>query len=430
MNSRQLEVEVSSLGSGGDGIVNTSDSRIYVPYSAPGDHLRVRLPEKRSDTMRAEIEERLRDSPFRREPICSHFSVCGGCAVQHVTDLSYLAWKRSLVEEALSHRGIDPAVVAEVAPGGLGSRRRTRLHARLTARGAILGYLSARSHRIVPVDECPVLEPAIVELFAPLQVLLTGFLSRGQQAEIAITKCDTGFDIAIAMGKSLQLAQSQKLVSFAENNNLARLSWQSLQRGKVGELEIIIRRIPPTISYSGIKVEIPSDAFVQATAEGETILCDAVLASIAGYRRVLDLFAGCGAFSLPIAAAGQHVMAVDSVLGQIEALEKAARQATLGEFVRTEVRDLNRRPFMESELSRFDAVILDPPRAGALVQAKMMATSSVPTVVYVSCNPASFARDARILIDGGYELQSVKPVDQFLFSAHIELIAVLKRIAL
>ena len=427
MNDRQLEVEVSSLGSGGDGIVSTSDGRIYVPYSAPGDHLRVRLPEKRSDTMRAEIVERLQDGPSRREPICPHFSVCGGCAVQHITTSSYLTWKRTLVTEALSHRGIDVGVVAEVVPGGLGSRRRTRLHARLTARGALLGYSSARSHRVVPVDECPVLEPAIVELFTPLQVLLTGLLSRGQEAEIGITICDTGLDVTIAMGKSQQLAQRQKLVSFAEENNLVRLCWQPLQRGKAGELETIIRRMPPTISYSDIKVEIPPDAFVQATKEGEAILCEAVLTSIAGSRNVLDLFAGCGAFSLPVAAAGLHVMAVDSVADQITALESAARRVGLGEFVRTEVRNLNRRPIMEAELGRFNAVILDPPRAGALVQAKLLANSLVPTVVYVSCNPASFARDARILIDGGYELQSVKPVDQFLFSAHIELVAVFKR---
>jgi len=430
MNNRQLEVEVSSLGSGGDGVVNTSDGRIYVPYSAPGDHLRVRLPEKHSDTMRAEIVERLQDSPSRKEPVCSHFLVCGGCAVQHITVSSYLIWKRSLVEDALSHRGIDAAVVAEVLTGGLRSRRRTRLHARLTARGALLGYLSAGSHRIVPVDECPVLEPSIVELFAPLQMLLTAFLSRGQEAEISITMCDTGLDVAIAMGKSLQLVQRQKLVAFAEGNNLARLSWQPLQRGKAGELETIIRRMSPTISYAGIKVEIPSGAFVQATAEGESVLRDAILMSIDGSRRVLDLFAGCGAFALPVAASGLHVMAVDSVADQILALESAARRVALGEFVRTEVRDLNRRPFMEAELGRFNAVILDPPRAGALVQIKLLATAPVPTVVYVSCNPASFARDARILIDGGFELKSVKPVDQFVFSAHIELVAVFKRIML
>jgi 23S rRNA (uracil1939-C5)-methyltransferase len=427
MNSRYLEVEVNSLGSGGDGVAETGEGRIFIPYSAPGDHLRVRLSEKPSSTMRAEIVERLKDAPSRREPVCSHFSVCGGCAVQHVSEESYRAWKYSLVGDALAHRGIDPAMVRQVVPGRVGLRRRTRLHARLTARGAVLGYLTVRSHRIVPVSECPVLVPAIVDFFEPLRALLTKSLSRGQEAEIAVTLCGTGLDVSIAMGKSLQLAEREKLVSFADANNLARLSWQPLQRGKVGELETVIRRLPPTIAYAGINVEIPPDAFVQATAEGEAALRDAVLASTAGSRRVADLYAGCGAFSLPVATAGIHVTAIDSAADQIASLENAARHAMLGEFVRTETRDLNRRPLMPEELKVFDSVILDPPRAGAMVQAKLVADSAVPTVVYVSCNPASFARDARILIDGGYDLRVVTPVDQFLFSPHIELVAIFRR---
>jgi 23S rRNA (uracil1939-C5)-methyltransferase len=426
MTGRYLEVAVESLGSGGDGVAETREGRLFIPYAAPGDTLRVRLPEKPSGAPRAEIVERLADGPERQEPLCPHFTKCGGCAVQHVTDASYLTWKRALVGEALSHRGIDPAVVGNMVPGGIGRRRRARLRAKLTARGAVLGYLTARSHRIVAVTECPVLVPAMVEFFEPLRALLTNILSRGQEAEIAITLCGTGLDVAIAMGKSLQLAGREKLVAFADTHDLARLSWQSLQRGKVGEPETIIRRRAPTIAYAGIDVEIPPDAFVQPTEEGEAVLRDAVLAAIAGSSRVVDLYAGCGAFSLPAAAAGIHVLAVDSAPDQVAALDAAARQARLGEFVTTERRDLNRRPIMAPDLAAFDAVILDPPRAGAMVQAKLLAAASVPTLVYVSCNPASFARDARILIDGGYALQSVTPVDQFLFSPHLELVAVFR----
>lgn len=427
MSSRELDVAVKFLGSRGDGVAETVEGRIFIPYAAPGDRLRVRLPEKPSGSLRAEIIAQLTPGPDRQEPPCSHFSVCGGCAVQHVNNTSYQSWKLSLVRDALSHRGIDPAVVENVAPGRLGRRRRTRLHARLTAQGAILGYLGARSHRIVPVSECPVLAPAIVDLFEPLRALLTEFLGRGEEAEIAVTKCGTGLDVTLATGKSLQLAEREKLVFFANENNLARLSWQPLQGGRPGGLETVVRRLPPTIDYAGIDVEIPPDAFVQPTAEGETVLRQVILEAIAGSGRVADLYAGCGAFSLPAAAAGIHIVAVDSSADQIAALEGAARRAMLGEYVRTDVRDLNRRPLAGSDLMAFDAIVLDPPRAGALSQVKLLAASPVPTVVYVSCNPASFARDARIMIDGGYALQSVAPVDQFLFSPHVELVATFRR---
>lgn len=424
---------MSSLGSAGDGIAETgpgnSYGRLFIPYAAPGDTLRVRLPEKHSGPLRAEIVERLTDGPGRQIPACSHFTKCGGCAVQHIGAPSYLAWKHSLVADALSHRGIDPAVVENIVPGGIGRRRRTRLHARSTERGVVLGYLAARSHRIVAVSECPVLVPAIVAVFDKLRALLTDLLSRGQEAECAVTYCDTGLDFTIAMGKSLQLADRETLVAFADAHDLARLSWQPLQRGKKGELETIIRRLPPTIAYAGIDVEIPPDAFVQPTAAGETVLREAVLATIAGSSRVADLYAGCGAFSLPVAAAGAHVLAIDSAPDQLAALAAAARHAMLGEYVGTETRDLTRRPLMQAELELFDSVVLDPPRAGAMIQAKFLAASSVPTLAYVSCNPASFARDARILIDGGYALQSVTPVDQFLFSPHVELVAVFRKTA-
>jgi 23S rRNA (uracil1939-C5)-methyltransferase len=426
MTRRVLEVEGSALGSGGDGVAQTGEGRVFIPYAAPGDTLRVRLPEKPSSPLRAENVEHLTDGPDRQEPLCAHFTTCGGCAVQHVTESAYLAWKQSLVGEALSQRGIDPAVVAPMVPGGIGRRRRTRLHARSTERGVVLGYLGARSHRIVAVSECPVLVSSMVAFLEPLRTLLADLLNRGQEAEIAITQCGTGLDVTLAMGRSLQLAEREKLVSFADAHDLARLSWQPLQRGKPGALETVIRRRPPTIAYDGIHVEIPPDGFVQPTAEGETVLREAVLAAVAGSGRVVDLYAGCGAFSLPAAAAGVHVRAVDSAPDQIAALESAARQARLGEFVTTDIRDLNRRPLMGSELAAFDAVILDPPRAGAMAQAGSLAASSVPSVIYVSCNPASFARDARIMIDGGYELQSVTPVDQFLFSPHLELVAIFR----
>ena len=427
MADRYLEVEVRALGSGGDGVADSPDGRIFIPYAAPGDLLRVRLPQKPSGPPRADIVERLKDGPDREDPVCPHFTDCGGCAVQHVAGPVYGAWKHSLVGDALEHRGIDRAVVTDVIPGGVGRRRRARFHARSTARGAVLGYLAARSHRIVPISECPVLAPPIVHFLEPLRTMLTGFLSRGQEAEVSATLCESGLDIAIAAGKSLSLQQREILIGFADENDLVRLSWQSWLRGKAGPMETVVRRHAPTVAYAGIAVEIPPDAFIQPTAEGEGALRATVLEAVSGRGRVADLYSGCGAFSLPAAATGIHVLAADSEPDQISSLEGAARKAMLGEYVTAQIRDLNRRPLMAAELADFDAVILDPPRAGAQPQAASLAESSVPLIVYVSCNPSSFARDARILIDGGYRLRSVKPVDQFLYSPHIELVAVLGR---
>lgn len=427
MNDRSLDVAVSALGRQGDGIAGTEDGRLFIPYAAPGDVLRVQLPHKRAKTMRVDIVEVLTAGPDRQDPVCAHFSHCGGCAVQHVRASAYTGWKRSLVCDALARRGIDASVVQDVVPGDVGRRRRTRLHARLTATGIILGYLSARSHHIVAVTECPVLVPEIVAILDPLRLLLARSMTHGQEAVVSVTRCKNGLDMTLALGESLTLEDRERIVSFANKNDLARLSWCSLVRGKSGETETVIRRSPSTINYAGIDVEIPPDAFVQPTAEGETVLRHAVLSTVSGATRVVDLFAGCGSFSLPIAASGSHVLAVDSCANQLTALDLGARRANLGEFVRTQVRDLNRQPLMDPDLADYEAVILDPPRAGAMIQAKILADSPVAAIVYVSCNPASFARDARALIDGGYDLQTLLPVDQFLFSSHIELVATFRK---
>ena len=426
MNDRPADVVVTALGAQGDGIAESESGRLFIPYAAPGDALQVRLPSKRSKQMRAHIAKILTGGPDRQEPICAHFSECGGCAVQHIRASAYSEWKRFLVCDSLAHRGINPSVVQDLVPGKIGRRRRTRLRARLTAKGVILGYLAARSHRIVAVSECPVLVPEIVAILDPLRVLLTDSLNRGQEAVISITRCKSGLDMTVAMGRSLTLEDRERLVAFADNNDLARLCWQSLERGGTGERETIIRRWPPEIDYAGILIEIPPDAFIQPTSEGESVLRDTVLSTVAGSARVADLFAGCGSFSLPVANSGSHVLAIDSSGEQIAALVSGARRVDLGAFVEAEVRDLNRRPLMVADLASYDAVILDPPRAGAQAQVQQLAESSIATIVYVSCNPGSFARDSRILIDGGHSLQTVLPVDQFLFSPHTELVAIFR----
>ncbi len=428
MAERNITVDIAALGARGDGIAETPDGRVFVPFAAPGDRLRVKIFRER-DALRGEIVERLADGPDRAVPVCRHFSVCGGCVAQHVSDSAYRDWKRGILCEALAHRGIDDAVVGPLSPGAPGRRRRGRLRARRTAAGVILGFYEARSHRIVDLGECSVLAPEIVALFGPLRDLFAVLLGSGQTGEVAVTLGATGLDLTIAASGEPGLAAREALVDFAERCDAARLSWQVLKtgRGMTRGTETVVRRRPAQVRFGPVAVETPPDAFLQPTAEGEAVLRDGVLAALAGARRVADLYAGCGAFALPLAAAGMHVNAIDAAADHVAALAAGARQGGLGEFVTIEARDLERRPLTSDELTGLDGVVLDPPRGGAAAQVSQLASCAAPVIVYVSCNPASFARDARVLIDGGYALESIQPVDQFLYTPHLEMVGVFRK---
>jgi 23S rRNA (uracil1939-C5)-methyltransferase len=421
---RTVDVEIAAIGSRGDGVATTEKGMIYVPYSGPGDLVRVRLPAKKTGHTHAEIVEILRPGPDSQAPVCPHFTECGGCSVQHLAYPAYETWKRQLVCSALQHRGLDPSVVLPMVSGGQARRRRTRLSARKTSGGLLLGYRAPRSHLIVPVLNCAVLSPAIVESFDDIRDILQRILNSGEAAEVAVTLCASGLDLTIASPTYPDLAMREALVAFADAINLARLNWQLLGQGRLGDAETVVRRRAVELPVAGTSIEPPPDAFIQPTAEGERVLQDGVKAALAGASRVADLYAGCGSFALVLADSGSFVRAFDAETDHLEALVTAARRGGFGERVSHEVRDLHRRPLAGEDLLALDGVVLDPPRAGALSQVKELARTPVPIVAYVSCNPASFARDARILVDTGYRLESVLPVDQFLFTAHIELFGV------
>ena len=428
MADREITVEITALGARGDGIAETADGRVFVPFAAPGDRLRVRLVRDR-DMPRGDIIERLADGPDRAAPCCSHFTVCGGCVAQHLSNAAYRDWKRGIVRAALAHRGIDPAVVGPLSPGGPGRRRRARLRARRTVGGVVLGFYEARSHRIVDLAECPVTAARIVALFGPLRGLFAALLAAGEGAEAAATLCAAGLDLTIAAPGEPDLAMRERLAEFADVHDLARLNWQRLRtgRGVARDIQTVVRRRAAEVRFGPVAVEPPPDAFLQPTVEGEAVLRDGAMAALAGAGRIADLYAGCGAFALPLAAMGAHVAAFDSAADHIAALEAGARLGGLGEFVAAETRDLDRRPLTADTLASFDGVVLDPPRGGAAAQVRQLAEGAAPTIVYVSCNPASFARDARALIDGGYALESVLPVDQFLYTPHMELVGVFRK---
>lgn len=411
-------LRIAAIGARGDGVAETPDGPVYVPFTVPGDVVRVRVGRDRH----ARVVKRLEDGPARHEPACAHFGVCGGCALQHVDDAFYAGWKRDLVVQALRRRGLEAEVglLVRLPPG---ARRRVRLSARAMETVTVLGFRERRSHRLVEVSECPVAAPEIVHLFVPLRALLGDILPRRSDAEVTVTALAAGLDVLILARGEPGLAERERLGDFAQGEDLARLSWMT----SPAMAEPVAARRPVRAAFAGIAVDVPPASFLQPTEAGEESLRDEVVRALAGGRRVADLFAGCGAFGLPLAAAGSTLTAADSDEPALTALAAAARRAGFGGHVSVETRDLERRPLSSAEMAEFDCAVLDPPRAGAARQAAEFAASRVPAIAYVSCNPSTFARDARTLVDGGYGLERVTPVDQFLWSPHVELVGVFRR---
>ncbi|TYC52781.1 class I SAM-dependent RNA methyltransferase [Rhodobacterales bacterium] len=407
----EREIEITELGHRGDGIAATENGPVYVADALPGELVRAEIVDGRARN--ATI---IRISPDRVPPVCQHYARCGGCSVQHLAEAPYLAWKRTLVEKALAGRGID-VPVSDTLPATSGGRRRAVLTATRAGRMTLLGYHEKASHRLVDVLECPVLDPAIVAALPGLRELAAQALPKKGDLRVSVLLTTTGLDVGLEnadKGYERRIpALSQKTVEL----NLARLSVNG---------EVILEVRPPVLDMAGTALTAAPGGFAQATLEAEHVLSELVLQGAGKAKTVADLFSGVGTFAIRLARQA-NVHAVEGDAAAIAAFDKALRRASALKKVTHERRDLFRRPLMREELDAFDAVVFDPPRAGAQAQAEQLAASKVGTIVAVSCNPATLARDLRLLIDGGYTLQSVTPVDQFHYSPHIEVVAVLKR---
>ena len=423
----EIEVEIEEIGARGDGIAHLPDgTRVFVPYTVPGDRVVARVAAGDGEGVAARAVSWLAKGEARAEPPCRHFGTCGGCALQHMAPNFYADWKRQLVETALHRRGFDIVPVARIVTAEPATRRRADFAAVRRKTDVLLGFNARASHHVIDLAECPVMVPAIAALLVSLRALLLDLLKPGEKAGVDVTVTDSGLDVVFETAIALGAGGREKLATFAETHDLARLS---RRHPNARAAETVVERRPVRMSFGGVAVDLPAGAFLQATQAGEAALTASVLDAVGRAPRVADLYAGCGTFTFPLArraggAAAVH--AVDGVEPAIAALTRAAQRAGLGR-VSAAVRDLARRPLNPDELRRFDAVVFDPPRAGAREQADALAHSSVPIVVAVSCNPATFARDARILVDGGYGLDWVRPVDQFLWSPHVELVARFER---
>jgi 23S rRNA (uracil1939-C5)-methyltransferase len=406
---------ITRLGSRGDGVADTEVGSVYVPYALPGETTEVEPWPGHPDRRRlAKVDIA---SPDRITPICPHFGVCGGCALQHLATARYRDWKRALVVAALQRAGLDAPVDDLIDAHGEG-RRRAVFHARRSARDVLeVGFAALRAHHVVAIDRCPILAPALTGAIETAWDIAEVLASTRKPLDIQVTATDVGLDVDVRGSGPLTTPKTMALARVAERRNLARLTRHG---------EIVAQRTPPTLTVGPAQVVLPAGAFLQATSTGEAILAQRVVAYCESAATVADLFCGVGPFALRLAERAK-VTAVDNDEEAIAALRRAAAGTPGLKPVAIQLRDLSRRPLGQAELKRFDAVVFDPPRQGAEAQARELAASIVPTVVAVSCNPTTFARDARILVDGGYRLMQVVPVDQFLFSAHVEVVASFKK---
>jgi 23S rRNA (uracil1939-C5)-methyltransferase len=404
------EVRIDSIGRQGDGVASTSQGRVHVAYTLPGERVEIERDGERGTLLKI-VEQ----SADRIAPACRHFGECGACALEHWKAEPYLAWKRNLVIEALSREGVNAEVAATIPAYGKG-RIRAVFHSGRGAKKEAVGFAKRRSHEIVDLEACPVLAPELEAALPVARELTKILLAAGKPIDLHFTVAERGLDIDIRGPGKLAKPVESKIVSFAAEKKILRVS---LHGEPLAQLQV------PTHLVGTVRVNLPPAPFLQATDEGERVLADKVMQAVDGAKSAADLFCGIGTFALRLASSAK-VSAFDNHEPSIQALQLAAKAPGL-KPVAAAARDLFRWPLVTDELKKIDFVVLDPPRQGAEAQARELARSKVKKIAYVSCDADSFARDAKILTDGGYKLLEVTPVDQFQYSPHVELVGIFRR---
>ena len=408
-------LSVTALGHRGDGIADGPGGPLYIPCTLPGEVVEVEAWPGHPD--RRQLLNVERASAERIAPICPHFGTCGGCALQHWQSAPYRAWKRGLVVAALRQAGIEAAVDELIDAHGDG-RRRAVFHARRGTHDVLeVGFTALRAHRVIAIDRCPILAKSLDGALPAAWAIAQAMAPADKPLDIQVTATEAGLDVDVRGSGPLTAALTAALAQVAAQHRLARLTRHG---------ELIAQARAPGLRIGTATVALPPAAFLQATAEGEAVLARLVLQHCTGARTIADLFAGVGPFALRLAAQAR-IGAFDDDAGAVAALKRAAANTPGLKPIAAERRDLFKNPLVVAELRAFDAVVFDPPRQGAQAQSTELAASRVPLVVAVSCNPGTLARDLRILLDGGYRLTAVTPVDQFRYSPHVEVVARLER---
>jgi 23S rRNA (uracil1939-C5)-methyltransferase len=398
------QITITRLGHQGDGV---AEGPVFAPRTLPGEVVEGLIHQGRMDMPRI-----LHPAPERVKPACPHYRSCGGCALQHAHGDFVTEWKESVIRHALAAHGLEATFRApHISP--LRSRRRATFAGRRLKKGALVGFHARASDVVTAVPECQILHPDLIAALPLLEDLTQRTGARKGEMALALTQSLGGLDLAVTGGKPLDAPLLLELGQWAGQSGLARLAWEG---------EVVAQIRPPEQQMGRARVTPPPGAFLQATPQAEAAMCAALQEITQGARRVVDLFAGCGTFSLPLAEHAE-IHAVEGAADMLVALDKGWRQASGLKRITHEARDLFRRPLLPEELAQFDCAVIDPPRAGAEAQAQALATSRIPRIGAISCNPVTFARDAKLLVAGGYRLEWVQVIDQFRFSPHVELAA-------
>ncbi|MGR9244820.1 class I SAM-dependent RNA methyltransferase [Rhizobium leguminosarum] len=411
-------VTIEKLGTQGDGIASSAGGPVYVPFSLPGEKVAIARVKSQGTIMSITTP-----SPDRQEPPCRHFGpdgvngTCGGCTLQHMADAPYRAFKRQLVIDALRSKGLTPEV-GEIVPARPGERRRVVFAARKTEKDMLVGFNQAESHHIVAIEECPISSAGIIARLPAIRAIAASLATSAEPFRVAVLETLSGLDISVDDVKKLSDPQRRKAIETALGlRGIARVSLNG---------EILVEPSKPMVEFGGVQVSPPPGGFTQATKPAEEAMAELVIAHAGKAKRIADLFAGSGTFSLRLARIGR-VHAVEAEAKALAALDHAARNTQGLKPVSVEKRDLFRRPLMTQEFKPYDAVVFDPPRAGAEFQCQELARSAVKKIVAVSCNPLTLARDLAILVEGGYRITGVTPIDQFLWTSHVEVVATLEK---
>lgn len=415
------KVTIDEIGGRGDGLAELNGNVIYIPYTAPGDVIDAKI-----NGSKGRLRHIHHKSNHRIEALCPHYTKCGGCSLQHIELDYYSEWKGGLIRTALENQGLKDIDIAPMIISPLGSRRRTTFQAIGRGDGQIVfGYAEKGSHNLIDIFDCPILMQEIKALITPTKKLISGLLKKKEKMSVSITMGDNGIDLILKGKGDIDLNLRMDLAEFAEKNDLARISWFD-SSPKNNRYELLAERRKPFVTFEGNKVFFPEGSFLQATKQGQDALIRAMLDGITGAHKVVDLFSGCGTFSIA-AAKFANVHAVENNKEMLTALKVSSNQMSDIKQVSTELRDLFLRPLLPHELNNYDVAIIDPPRAGAKHQMAEILQSDLKKLVMISCNPITFSRDVESLTQAGFKMGTVTPVDQFLFSPHLEIISVFEK---
>ncbi len=426
---RDIEGVIERMGGQGHGVLDKDGERFYVPFTVPGDRIAAKVGEKRGDGFAASLSVLEAAGPDRVDAPCRHFQACGGCALQHWKDAAYRSWKRDKLAAALARRDIHDVTIGELVAVPDRSRRRAEFITRRVKDTVLMGFHEAQSRKIVNLEDCLVLKPELFALLPALRIMMLPVLGDGWAVDLKVTVTETGPDVLITGKLKMRVQERIELSKAAKAAGLGRLSLRFDERS---DPELLYQGSePPRVRFGNAMVTLAPGGFLQATPDAEQAMAGFALEALQESKRVADLFSGCGAFALRLAEAGQTVWAVDADRPAIAALTAAARSANLSRVTAT-ARDLERQPLTRGELRKLDAILLDPPRAGAKAQVQQIAEAAKAgeapgLIVMASCDPSSFARDARALLDAGYRLEKAVPIDQFRWSPHLEIVSVFRR---